>query len=195
MKTYQVAPEEVTESAAAVIEKHYPEITESGLVIEYQFANSDSGPAVSVGGWPCNASIKIIGLQDRVAGRGDAIVTIDQKRWDELTEENRVALLDHELYHLICQREDDGAFKKDGAGRPKLKMRPHDVEVGWFKEVAIRNGEHSMEVKGARAIFDEHGQAFFPWLLTLEAKPEKPAKAPKAKKGQPPASEVLDPAA
>lgn len=192
-KKYSKCPDEVTDLAAQIIEKDYPEFNEAGLVIEYQFVSSDSGPALTLGGWPCNAVVKIIGLQDRVAGRGDAIVTIDEGKWEEFTERSRAALLAHELHHLIPQKEDDGNFKTDAHGRPKLKMRPHDVQIGWFKEIAQRYGDDSMEVTQAHAIFDDHGQAFFPWLLELNGGEEKPAKAartrkaPKAASDQPPA--------
>lgn len=54
----------------------------------------------------------------------------------------------------------------DDLGRPKLKMRKHDVEIGWFKIIAERHGAHSIERQQAKIIFDTMGQSFWPGLVS-----------------------------
>lgn len=183
-KKFTVAPPEVSDIGADIITEHYPELAEAGVTIEYHFATSDSGPALKLHAWPCKAIVKIIGLQDRVAGRADAQITIDSAVWEEMEDRPRRALLHHEIHHLLTSKEDDGAFKTDSHGRPKLKMRPHDVEVGWFAHIAELYKEDSPEVEGARLLMENWQQTFFPWMLTLdggEAPAEPAADAPAAK--------------
>ncbi len=71
--------------------------------------------------------------------------------------------MDHELTHLELA-EKEGAPVLDDGGRPKLKMRLHDYEFGWFTEVAERHKENAIEVQQARALIDGDGQVYFPFL-------------------------------
>ncbi len=58
-----------------------------------------------------------------------------------------------------------------------LKMRKHDVQIGWFRDVALRNGIHSAEQRQAETIFRTYHQAFFPFIteekITAFPKPTK----------------------
>jgi hypothetical protein len=49
----------------------------------------------------------------------------------------------------------------DAVGRPKLLMRKHDHQFGWFDEVAQRHGEASPEVRQARVLMESSGQLYF----------------------------------
>lgn len=169
--TYERAPENVHEIIAALIEEHYPTTKEAGVTFDILFATSDSGPAVKLNGWPCNATVKIVGAVERMKGAADIEIKIDAEKYEELEEDERRALLDHELYHVLPIPDDKlGGYKRDAYGRPRIKMRPHDVQIGWFEEIAKRHGAASMERKQARQMFDAHGQAFWPFLT--EAQPE-----------------------
>lgn len=105
---------------------------------------------------------RIISLKDRAAGRGDAEVLVDKEWWDDAGDEERAALLDHELYHIAVKTNKAGAVIRDDLNRPKLRMRHHDVQFGWFKEVAKRNGPYSQEQIQAKQLMDDHGQFFWP---------------------------------
>ena len=50
--------------------------------------------------------------------------------------------------------------KRDAQGRPKIKLRKHDFQVGWFHEIARRHGEHSVEVRQCRELVSEQGQTY-----------------------------------
>jgi hypothetical protein len=51
------------------------------------------------------------------------------------------------LFHIAVRRDRDGAIKSDDGGRPKLKLRKHDFEIGGFVEIAKRHGPESLEVQ------------------------------------------------
>lgn len=179
--TYKRAPEEVYKIARELIEKHHPNTDKAGVKFDILFATSDSGHALKCHGWPANAVVRIVGPVERAKGAGDAEIRIDADIWESLTEAEQAALVDHELYHVMPVLDDaSGEWKRDAYDRPKLKMRPHDMQVGWFTEIANRHGESSMERKQAREIFAKDGQAFFPFLM--EPQPEfKVVQAPSKK--------------
>jgi hypothetical protein len=62
-------------------------------------------------------------------------------------------VIDHELRHLmLAKNKKTGQIQLDDEGRPKLRIRPHDFEFGWFARTAELYGEESYEVSQAREI-------------------------------------------
>src|SRR5690606_5222802 len=117
-----------------------------------------------VNGYPAAAMVKINSYRDRVEGKADATIFIDADEWEGLDDPRREALIDHELQHLEVKRDPDtGAPLSDDAGRPKLKIRKHDHQYGWFDVIAERHGDASYEVRQAKAFADRHGQTYFGW--------------------------------
>lgn len=188
MPKYTAAPKEVAALVDAIIAEHYPELDtlrhpeaelpplRFDLCFAYAELNANGDPksaAVVLNGYPCAAIIRRIGLKDRVLGRGDVEITIDAEKWEELDDEGQAALIDHELYHLEPRKDDEGVFARDDLHRPLFGMRRHDVQIGWFAKVAERHGKHSMEQRQAREIFDEFGQAFFPFVTAPKPKSKK----------------------
>jgi hypothetical protein len=103
-----------------------------------------------------------ISLKQRALGRGDAEIALDADWWKEATEPQRASLLDHELHHLGVSLTKSFAVNRDDLGRPKLYLRPHDYDFGWFAIIAKRHGSSAGEVQQAKTIADEHGQYFWP---------------------------------
>lgn len=48
-------------------------------------------------------------------------------------------------------------MKTDDVGRPKLKMRLHDWQMGGFREIAQRYGSDALEVVEARKFEEVYG--------------------------------------
>lgn len=151
--------------------KWHPDIEESGvtiaIVIAYAPKDADgnpNGPAISHGGYPALATIKITSAKDRAIGVADAIMTIDGDRIDSLSERELLAVIDHELTHLEL-RHDGEDVARDENERPRLLMRKHDRQFGWFDEVAKRHKEHAQEVKQAKELASGPcGQLYFAWM-------------------------------
>lgn len=159
---YDQAPDDVRVRVDALIEKHYPDLKTVGVRLDLlQVSNEDAEPCLSLHGYDAAAIVRVIGKKDRVAGRGDAEIVVDWATYEKLSEQARDALLDHELYHLQVKKDKHGALKFDDHGRPVLKIRLHDWQLGWFDEIARRHGEHSLEVQCARALARQTGQLYF----------------------------------
>jgi len=150
----------------AMLGAHHPALKEAGVTVALILcrkvdANGEIvDPAISVGGYPALAKIKINSLEDRVQGKADATITIDGNHWDEWPTPRVDAILDHELTHLELRVDKDGSLVRDDCGRPVLRMRRHDQQHGWFNDVAKRHGEDAVEVeqlKQATAFACENG--------------------------------------
>lgn len=173
MPTYNVAPQEAYDLAKAIMleyEEHQPLIT-AGVKIDLLFAygkeNKDGthGDAIKHNGVRALAVAKVIGIKERTLGHGDALITIDGDWWQVNGEPEQKALLDHELYHLELKYDDAGCPETDDAMRPKLKMRKHDHQFGWFNLIAARHGTHSQERIQMRAMCESSGQYLLPGVF------------------------------
>jgi hypothetical protein len=165
MKCFDRAPQEVIDRANALIDKYHPDLKAAEVTIDYLFvSDSGDGPALKLHGVPCYAIVRIVSLKDRAKGLADAEILIDRDKYDLMDGATRDALLDHELYHLVVRRDDLGQFMTDDQHRPKLKMRPHDWEFGWFEAIAARHGDASIEVKQATKMRIQAGQILFGFM-------------------------------
>lgn len=136
-------------------------------------------PEYGEDGQPVNDALKKNGVRafgitrklppkDRAMGRGDAEVCLDADWWQHAEEKQRVALLDHELHHISVKVNKAAAPVKEDDGRPKIVLRKHDYEFGWFNVIAERHGIFSLEVEQAKAIADNHGQFYWPQMYVAE---------------------------
>jgi hypothetical protein len=162
MKTFEPAPASLRPRVDALIKRFYPDLIKAEVKIDLIFVTTDGeGSALSHGGYPALAVVKIVGTKERAMDRGDAEIVIDQERFENMDEKEQDALLDHELYHLELKK-DGAVFKVDTNGRPRLGCKKHDRQFGWFDEIARRHGEHAVEVKQALHLKSEAGQLYFP---------------------------------
>lgn len=148
---------------AQLVASHHPDLHEHEVTVGIVLATTDDPdkPAVKLHGYPCAAVVSITPYKQRIHGVADALITIDAANWDDLSPRQRESRIAHELTHLTVSLDKKGFAKADDIGRPKLKMRLHDVEVGWFVGIAERYGEDSYEVQQARQIHEKHGQLLF----------------------------------
>lgn len=157
--TYQHADDDILDLLAQVLRTHHPRLAEAGVKVGVTMAYNPDGPAIKHGGYEALACIKVVALKDRVRKRIEAEMFVDQSEWERLPEEQRVALLDHELSHialvelpprqLATLRRDDPdapAWKLDDLGRPKLRSVPGDWSAGdGFAAVCERHGRAAVE--------------------------------------------------
>lgn len=156
MPIYEEAPAEVLRIRDEMLGKYHTELAEAGVEIDCLFAHSktdkngdQTGPALKLHGYQCAAVVKVIGLKERTKGQGDAEIVIDGDRWDEWSADEKSALIDHELEHLELCYDKDGNLKRDDQDRPKLRVRKHDHQFGWFDSIARRHGKAAFEVQQA----------------------------------------------
>lgn len=105
----------------------------------------DSGPPLKHNGYPAAAVVEVTKVKQRLFGMPDAVIWIDKEHWEDLNETEQDALLDHELTHLEIAKDKEGELKSDDQGRPVLKIRLHDFQIGGFDSVVRRWGAGSLE--------------------------------------------------
>lgn len=140
------------------------EVTVGLLVAE---PNDDGESELKLHGYPCAAIVKINGYAQRVQGLEDACITVDALTWRGLAEDERIALIDHELHHLEVAKDKKGNIKSDKNGRPRLKMRLHDWELGGFAAISGRHGKAALEVQAFHAVSRAYHQQLFRWSSDL----------------------------
>lgn len=174
MSTYQRCPQSVPDMAAEILCKYveHKSLLTGRVKIDYVFAYADEdehgmkrGDAIRHHGVKALGLCRRIGLKDRALGRGDAEIMLDGDWWQKASEAEQRALLDHELHHLEVRMNQFGQIAFDDLQRPKLNLRPHDFEFGWFAVIAQRHKEASQERKQAKTILDSAGQWLWPDLM------------------------------
>jgi hypothetical protein len=130
-----------------IVGKYHQDLKKFKVIIGVLMAGNPDGNAITHGGYPAAAKIKIVSLKDRLTKKYDVELLLDDDHWEEANEEERIALLDHELSHLEICFNKGGGVKLDDLGRPKLKIIPGDIiQSDGFKDVIKRHGDNAPEV-------------------------------------------------
>lgn len=184
MPILEKARKELQDALKLVLKKHYTDLTKAKVTIDLLEAmpgldekgEEKDKHAIVVGGYPADGCCSVTPYRWRVKGCADVEIQVDRHWWDNHTSKERLALLDHELHHIELKRnKKDDSVRRDDLGRPKIGLRKHDREFGWFDDVAKRNGENSHEVQQARSLL--HPEAREIYQLNLDfAKDSKTAK-------------------
>jgi hypothetical protein len=177
MPIYEAAPGEVRVVCDQMLEKYHGELHDAEVTIDLLFASpkADDGDinpeshAIKHHGYPAMAVVKVNAYKLRVQSHADAEMIIDKQRWEELSDEQREALIDHELEHLELKTDKDGNLLRDDLDRPKLRTRLHDHQYGWFNSVARRHGKASLEVQQFNHLLEQQKQM---WLTFDAEEPE-----------------------
>ncbi len=147
------------------ISTHHDDMHKVGVRVGVLMATNDSGPAVKLHGAACNATIRVVAHRDRVTKGYDAEMVIDARNWEDFSHRQRLALVAHELKHLILVKKVDRETKAqrvqfDDGGRPKLKCRPGDWDAGdGFAEIVAEFGEDAIEYTNMRSAWRLADQA------------------------------------
>lgn len=166
MKTYSAASDDVAASISRMHSQFHPELDNVTVGALFAF-NEDTGePVLKHQGYACAAVVSITSTKQRALGVSDAVIVVDRAHWLTLTAAQRDALIDHELEHLdrvISKDTEDSpaAPQFDSIGRPKLQMRRHDYQFGWFDDIARRHGEASPEIIQAKQLVAQTQQLYF----------------------------------
>jgi hypothetical protein len=160
----------------SLISENYPELLETEVTVRCLYAHAardkdgnPKGPALKFGNYPAAAIIRVNSTKCRIQGKRDCTIEIDGDDWESLSEQERVALLDHELFHLEVKRTkrrkngSGGEIKTDSLGRPKLGCRQHDFQVGGFDTIVKRHKTASLEYQSQVNLAKRFHQQEFNW--------------------------------
>lgn len=179
-KSYSHASEDVTRAIERMRAAYHFAIEGVTVAALFVFDLEATEPVLMSGGYPAQAIVRITPVRDRALGVADAVIVIDRSVWISLTPAQRDGLVDHELYHLErVLEEDTGVPKNDAVDRPKLCIRKHDHQFGWFDEIAARHGEASPEVRQAKSLIAATGQLYLDFGKT----PANPRPGPGMRQG------------
>lgn len=175
-KIYEKADADVMAILDDVMQEYHPELASLDLAIGVTMVTPNinekgepTGPAITLHGAPAAACIKLVKIKDRIHNGLDAAIDIDKERWENYSDGERRALLDHELTHLVIVRDGDGVMKTHDDMRPKLAMRPDDFTLTGFHEVIERHGTDAIEFQSIKTVSKRWEQQLFAWGETLEA--------------------------
>lgn len=168
MKTYSRVSDSVDRSIERMRDAHHEDLIGVTIGALFIFDLESTDPVLTHNGYAAAALIRIVPLRDRAAGMPDAQIIVDRSCWMTLGNASGEALIDHELTHLMRVLDSDtGAPLCDAVDRPKLEIRKHDQQMGWFDQVAARHGEASMEVRQARQLIQQTDQLYFNFALPV----------------------------
>jgi predicted metallopeptidase len=123
---YTRAPEEVEEIASEIIAAHHEHLEDVKIVFLMRSPTPRRGGRVVLG-----SASKASAKHRALAGENYRfIIELAADEWNDLTPEQKRALVDHELCHC-CRVEDD-------KGEIVYSIRGHDVEE--FQEIVERHG-------------------------------------------------------
>lgn len=153
------------EIIAELIEQkpYHQDLFVTGVTVQVLFHSNET--PLKLRGIRAYAYVKLTSLKDRALGQKDATIVVDYAPWMVMDPKRQVALIDHELYHLCVCKDKDGKNATDDLHRPKMSLRKHDIEVGWFVEIAAEHRDASIEVMQATGIALAHRQTLFAFAL------------------------------
>lgn len=163
MKSYSHASDDVLRTIERMRTEYYsPDLDDVTVAALFVFDLEATEPVLTHGGYPAQAVCRITPVRDRALGVADAVILIDRANWLMLGVKQRDALIDHELHHLerVVDEETD-LPKTDAVDRPKLAIRRHDHQVGFFTEIAARHGDDSPEVRLVKRLLMDANQLSF----------------------------------
>jgi Ftsk gamma domain/Putative phage metallopeptidase len=161
MKTYSKASTDVLTHIANMQSHFHPKLKDVTVDALFAFDEEHSGSVLKHQGYSAAAVVSITPLKGRALGTADAVIVVDRATWIDLKAPQRDALIDHELNHLYWDVDNEGRPKSDGLGRPKLGMRRHDLQIGFFTDILERHGDASFEARQARNMLVVVSQARF----------------------------------
>lgn len=170
--TYHLADRPVLDLLADVTRRHHPELHACGATVGVLMAtHRDAGgeptgqPAVKCHGAAALAKVKVNRLQDRIEGKPDATIVVDDLQFARLTPRQREAVLCHEALHLVpVEDRKGGGWKRDDLGRPVLKTRPDDFVLTGQYAVVELYGEDAVEAMSVRAVGERLRQLLLPGM-------------------------------
>lgn len=174
MKIYAKMPDETTDRVKHLLKIFHPELVEAGVRIDLlSVATDGDGDALKLHGYACDAVVRATNVKERTKGAGDVEIVFDEASYLAMTDAEKDALVDHELEHIELKHDKKtGAIKLDCRGRPKIGMKKHDAQFGWFTPIAERHGEASGEIQQARKLFALGEQIFFPFAIVAKQQPQ-----------------------
>jgi len=156
-----------------LIEQHHDELTNARIALAWNTAwKADVDGRQKLG--KCKKSSDL----DRELAAFDFVVMLQMEWWQNatVTDDQRRALLDHELCHATVRLDRDGEPMRDERGRVVYRTRKHDIEE--FSEIVERHGLYKRDLERFASALRRSKQKS---LIEDEPRPAKPTPLPPRK--------------
>lgn len=167
-RSYRKGNASELELAKKAAEQWHPELVEHdvrvGMVFTSASKNDHGEPtckAVTFAGTGVVAKVRRVTPKERLWCDADVMIEVDADRWASMSEEERTAVVDHELTHVELARAKDGSVKLTEDLRPAIKFRPDDWMLTGFREVIERHGKSAIEAQSLHEVGERVGQLVF----------------------------------
>lgn len=124
-----------------VVSQWHPDLAEARIALLWRYdVRPDRDGHLELG-----RAGKASDLSRELAPDYDLTITLNYDAWQELTEAQRLALLDHECSHFALVLDEDGEPKRDQKQRLCYRLVKHDI--GEFRSVVARHGCYLSDVE------------------------------------------------
>lgn len=124
-----------------LIVKHHAHLKDAKIAIAWRLGwNADCDGRLRLGQAKKGSDL------DRELHKFDFVLLFNHEAWNkgQLKEDQKVALVDHELCHCEVSIDGDGEPKQDDEDRTVYRIRKHDIEE--FLDVVNRHGCHTNDL-------------------------------------------------
>jgi hypothetical protein len=123
-----------------LVEKRRPDLSEANIALAWRFGFKRNKDGQLVLG-KCK---KVSELDKQFQGH-DFVIILNSEAWEHLSDEQREALVFHELCHAAIAEDQNGNPKKDARGRQVYRIKKHDIEE--FGDVVALYGCYKQDLE------------------------------------------------
>jgi hypothetical protein len=152
-----------------LVEVHHSELTNARIALAWNRSwKPDADGHSKIG--QCKKASDL----DRELAPYDFVIMLRADFWhsSEVTDDQRRALLDHELCHATVKEGKDGEPARDERDRVIYRMRKHDVEE--FSQIVERHGLYKRDLESFAAALRRSKQGSLPLAVGETEKPSRP---------------------
>lgn len=151
-KIYENAPDAINHSIDHVLQTWHPDLKEAGLRVAALFVyklDTETGtllPCLRLHGAPAAATIRRLSDREKANREFDVEITIDKAQWESFQPPSRLALLDHELTHVVLKKHPKtGILLKTEEGHVIVRLQQDDFTLTGFTGIVARHGTQALE--------------------------------------------------
>lgn len=142
IKQDSIAGRAMYDMCSILVEEHHEEITNARIALAWALSwKQDVDGHVKLG--QCKKASDL----DRELHPFDFVILLNAEWWQDgrVTDDQRRALLDHELCHATVKLDEDGEPARDTMDRVIYRLRKHDIEE--FTEIVARHGTYKRDLE------------------------------------------------
>ena len=114
-------------------------------------------PALQKNGTAIYAQTKIVSSFNRITDDTDVKIIINKDLWDELSREEKLAVLDNELHYIQIKEDKEGEplMISEDCDKVQLKLRKPDFYCEGFLDIMNIHQKHYIPWQDAKSIADK----------------------------------------